>query len=270
MTNIHLPRYVKACAFTICISLTFACTSSKNLNKNYTYFQGELDTLTTQLKELSIQPGDLLSIVVYSKSLNQEQAAIFNIPNTGGTTTTSGAGGGVQGYQVSSAGVIDVPIIGGIKASGLTREQLQNLLVQKLNPYIKDPSVLVRFLQININILGEVRAPGVHSFKTDKITILDAISASGDLTDYGKREDIMVIREEGSVRKYYKINLTDGSFFRSPAYQLQPNDIVYVSANNAKLKTLNIDPEAQRKTGLLFTSISALLSVITLVVTLTK
>jgi polysaccharide export outer membrane protein len=269
MINIHLRSYVKACAFLICISLTLACTSPKNLNKNYTYFQRELDTLTTQLKELSIQPGDLLSIVVYSKSLNQEQAAIFNIPNTGGTTTASGTSG-VQGYQVSSGGIIDVPIIGGIKASGLTREQLQNLLVQKLNPYVKDPSVLVRFLQININILGEVRAPGVHSFKTDKITILDAISASGDLTDYGRREDIMVIREESNVRKYYKINLTDGNFFHSPAYQLQPNDIVYVSANNAKLKTLNIDPEAQRKTGLLFTSISALLSVITLVVTLTK
>jgi polysaccharide export outer membrane protein len=186
--------------------------------------------------------------------------------------SASGTSGGAtpQGYQVSLAGTIDMPIIGSIKAAGLTREQLQQILSQKLTPYVKDPSVIVRFLNISINILGEVRSPGIQNFNIDKITILDAISAAGDLTDYAKREDIMVIREEAGRRNFYTIDLRNGNFFQSPAYQLQPNDIVYVGANKTKLKTLNVDPEAQRKTNTIITGASFIITIVTFIITLTK
>ncbi len=130
--------------------------------------------------------------------------------------------------------------------------------------------MLVRFLQFNINVLGEVKTPGIQSFKTDRVTVIDAISAAGDLTDYGKRENIMVIREEAGIRKFYTLDLRSGALFHSPGYQLQQNDIVYVSANDNKLKTLNIDPEAQRKTGLVITGISVFATLVTLIITLTR
>ena len=90
-----------------------------------------------------------------------------------------------------------MPVIGDIKAAGLSKDSLQFLLEQKLAGYIKGPSVLVRFLGFNVNVLGEVRTPGTHKFLVDNVTVIDAISAAGDLTDYGKREDVTVIREEG-------------------------------------------------------------------------
>ena len=263
-----LPNPLKIILFCFSVSSLIACTSSKKLNNNYLYFQNGLDSLSKQMKEPVIQPNDLLSIQVFSKSLNQEQAVIFNIPNSSANTGASSSS--TQGYQVSLTGTIEIPIIGSVNASGLTKDQLQIVLTQKLSPYIKDPSVLVRFLQFNINVLGEVKAPGIQSFKTDRVTIIDAISAAGDLTDYGKRENIMVIREEAGTRKFYTLDLRNGSLFNSPGYQLQQNDIVYVSANDNKLKTLNVNPEAQRKTGLVITGISVLATVVTLIVTLTR
>lgn len=269
MNKSNFFYFLKNSLFIACMNFLGACNSTKNLSTDYIYFQDKLDTVSAQMKDLRIQPSDLLSIQVYSKSLNQDQAAIFNIPNGSGTAATANSGG-VQGYQVSLSGTIDMPIIGSLKAAGLTREQLQTTLIQKLAPYVKDPSVIVRFLQININVLGEVRAPGIHSFKVDKITILDAISAAGDLTDFAKRENIMVIREEEGQRKSYLIDLRDGKFFHSPAYQLRPNDIVYISANKNKLKTLNVDPEAQRKTGLVIGIVSIATTIATLIITLTR
>src|SRR3712207_1189008 len=155
-----------------------------------------------------IHPYDILSIQVFSKTLNQEQAAIFNILNTSnnGATQTSQVNM-AAGYQVSMSGTIDVPVIGGVKAVGLTKEQLQNLLAQKLADYVKSPTVIVRFLQFNVNVLGEVRSPGTHKFFQDRVTIIDAISSAGDLTDNGKRQDVTVIREENGKKIYRKIDL---------------------------------------------------------------
>jgi polysaccharide export outer membrane protein len=259
-----LRNLLKIAFIVFSFSFLLSCSSSKKLNKDYLYFQNGLDSLATTMKEPLIQPNDLLSIQVFSKSLNQEQAAIFNISNG----TAANGGTDIQGYQVSLAGTIEIPLVGSISASGLTKEQLQNTLVQKISPYVKDPSVLIRFLQFHINVLGEVKSPGIQNFKTDRVTIIDAISAAGDLTDHGKREDIMIIREEAGKRKYYTIDLRNGAFFHSPAYQLQPNDIVYVSANKNKLKTLNVDPDVQRKTGLILTGISIITTVVALAVTL--
>jgi polysaccharide biosynthesis/export protein len=267
--NFCLLNFFKTTFLFLGFSFLVACSSSRKLDKNYLYFQNSLDSVSTQFKELVIQPNDLLSIQVYSKSLNQDQATIFNIPNGVVNAGTAGVNS-MQGYQVGLNGNIEMPIIGSVKASGLTKDQLQTVLVQKLSPYVKDPSVIVRYQQININVLGEVKAPGMHNFKTDKITVLDAISVSGDLTDYGKRENVLVIREESGIRKYYYLDLRSGTIFQSPGYQLQPNDIVYVSANKTKLKTLNIDPEAQRRTGLIFNSISLIVTVVTFIITLTK
>ncbi|MEJ7738065.1 MAG: polysaccharide biosynthesis/export family protein [Chitinophagaceae bacterium] len=206
-----------------------------------------------QLKEPVIQINDLLGIQVFSNSLNQEQANMFS---------STGAN---QGYLVGITGNIDMPIVGKIKTAGLTKVQLQALLIEKISPYVKDPSVLIRFLEFKINVLGEVKSPGSHKFETDRVTIIDALSAAGDLTDFGKRQDVLVIREESTDRKYYHVDLRSGALFQSPVYQLQPNDIVYVGANINKIKTINTNSNSQQALQLFLTAVSVISTIIFLI-----
>lgn len=213
-------------------SLLFACNSSKKVTKeNFLYFQRGLDSIRNiQSKEPVIQNNDLLSIQVVSTSLNQDQTLPFNLPPS--------AAGENGGYLVSMSGNVEMPVIGTVKAAGLTQLQLQKVILDKLSPYVKDPSVIIHFLQFKINVLGEVKSPGTKKFEADRVTIIDAVSAAGDLTDNGKREDIAVIREEGNVRKIYRVDLRSGSLFQSPVYLLQSNDILYVGASDQKFREL--------------------------------
>ena len=249
--------YFLAICLVLITSFT-ACSSQKNVAKDFVYFQTGTDTVFGKEKETIIQPNDLLGIQVFSKTINQEQAAIFNIPNSAGTAS--------QGYQVTNNGNIEMPVIGGVRAAGLTKDQFQKSLVEKLTNYVKNPTVVVRFLQFNINVLGEVRTPGTQKFSVDKVSIIDAISAAGDLTDFGKRENITIIREQEGKKLYYTIDLRSKNLFESPVYFLQPNDIVYVSPNTLKLKNLNVDPEAQRKSGLFLAITSVVVSIASLLI----
>lgn len=232
----------------VCSFLLSSCNTSKKADSDHLYFQTERDNIgIIHIKERIIQINDILGIQVLSKTLNQQEAALFNMPSvgiTGSTSSSSSAGNSGSGYVVGIDGNVDLPIIGSVRAVGLTRPQLQKILVEKLTPYIKDPSVSIRALDFNVNVLGEVKLPGTKTFPIDRVTIIDAISASGDLTDAGKRKDITVIREENGRNLYIQIDMTSGSLFQSPGYQLQPNDIVYVGANLKKLQTLNKNPNA--------------------------
>lgn len=250
-------------------SALVACGPSKNLNKDYVYFQNSHDSVALQVREPVFQPNDLISIQVFSKTPNQEQAAVFNLRSNAGSASTSGNPASAS-YQVSAGGNIDLPIIGSVKAEGLTKDQLAQLLAQKLTPYVKDPIVLVKYQQYNVNVLGEVRSPGAKPFSSDRVTIIDAISAAGDLTDYGKRNDILVIREEAGKRFFYNVDLRSSSLFQSPAYFLRPNDIVYVGPNNRKLQEMGLNPVAQRRSGLVISLISVATSLVTLIVTLNR
>lgn len=252
-----------------------ACTPQKDLSQ-YMLFQHSRDSLATTLKETLIQPNDLLSVQVLSKSINQEQTALFNLFNTGvsSATNTGGensGGGGAIGYQVSAAGTIEVPLVGEVKAAGLTKNQLESSLEQRLASYVKDPMVNVRFLQYNISILGEVRNPGIKGFPTDRVTIVDALTAAGDLTDVARRDNVQVIREQNGQRKHYTVNLSNSrALFASPVYQLQPNDIVYVSPSENKLKNLASDPEAARRRGLIFSAIGIAATITNLIIRLNQ
>jgi polysaccharide export outer membrane protein len=257
--------------------LLSSCTTTKN-NTDYLYFQGVEDNVGVQQKETIIQPRDLLSIQVFSKTLNQEQAAIFNIfssssaPSTAPAGASSGSGnaGASQGYEVSAAGNIEMPVIGIVKAAGLTKDQLQTLLVEKISNYVKNPSIMVRFSNYTINMLGEVRSPGAKKFSVDKVTIIDAISTAGDLTEFGRREDVMVIRELGGKKFYYTVDIRSKKVFSSPVYVLQPNDIVYVAPNAKKLKTLNADVETQRKISMYMSYFGIAISLISVFVYLRR
>ena len=235
-------QLLNICFFLLLMWMATACGSSKKLNKDFVYFQTGLDSMgTIQFKEPVIQINDVLSIIVTSTSLNQDQT-----------------------------GNVEIPVVGSIKAAGLTKVQLEAVIKEKISSYVKDASVLIRFLQFKINVLGEVRAPGSHSFETDYVTIIDALSSAGDLTDNGKRNDIIVIREENGNRKYFKVDLRSASLFQSPVYQLQPNDIVYVGVNKNKLATLNVNYNSQRSLQTIFSITSVVTTLTYLVLTLTR
>ncbi|MEJ6981993.1 polysaccharide biosynthesis/export family protein [Pedobacter sp. P351] len=255
------------------IILQTSCFTKKNIKEDYIYFRNGENGVATEQKETVIKKNDLLSIQVFSNTLNQEQAAVFNMAVTkesagvGGDGESQGASSG-QGYEVGPDGNIEMPVIGSIKAEGLTKLQLKESLINKLSNYIKLPNVNIRFLRFNVDVLGEVKAPGIKNFQGDKVTIISALSAAGDLTDFGNRSNILVIREQNKAKVYYRVDLRDKRLFESPAYILQQNDIIYVEPNSNKLKTLSVDPDAQRRTNTILTATGIVFSVITLVVTL--
>lgn len=255
-------RYLSCLLSALLFMVLLLSCGTARVNQNPVYFRNGADTVMTHPKETVIQPNDLLNIQFYSKTTNQEQAMVFNQANV--------ANGAVTGYQVSQAGQIDIPIVGAVKAAGLTRRELQELLEQKLTPYVKNPFVLIRFLQFKINILGEVKSPNMHQFVGDNVTLIDAISAAGDLTDYGNRENVTVIRETEGKKIYHTVNLGDKQLFSSPVYYLQPNDIVYISPTKNKLKNLATDPDTQRRTSLFLSVLTAVVGVAGLVITSLK
>jgi polysaccharide export outer membrane protein len=259
----NLPALFRAaCWLPLAALLLSSCTTyrqnAKRINRDFLYFQKGLDSLQDiSFAALTIKPNDLLNIQVSSTTLNQEQAAVFNAANFGGATGNNAGGfinqqqfGGanVFGFLVDELGYIKYPIVGSVKAAGLTRVELAQKIEQALaqKELVKEPVVEVRFLQLRINVLGEVRGPGPKSFPSDRISIIDALSAAGDLTDRGRRDNIMVMREENGKKKVYQVNLLNTDFINSPAFQLQQNDLVYVQSNSIKLKEVNFDPQFNR------------------------
>ena len=246
------------------LSLFFlsSCTAyrqnAKRINRDFLYFQKGVDSLQDiTFSPLTIKPNDLLNISVSSNTLNQEQAALFNAANFGGVSGNNGGafinqqqfgGANIFGFLVDEQGFIKYPIIGAIKAAGLSRVELAQAIEKALaqKELVKEPVVEVRYLQLRINVLGEVRSPGPKNFPSDRISILDVISASGDLTERGRRDNILVLREENGKKKVYKVNLLNTDFINSPVFQLQQNDVVYVQPNSIKLKEVNFDPQFNR------------------------
>jgi len=274
MKLLRKRHFINATAFLFLLTFLLAsCSPTHDMKPaDYLYFENGPDIIALKQKQTTIQPNDILSIQVYSKTTNQEQAAIFNIPvaPTPGNAIAAGqAQVNQQGYLVNQEGNIEMPVIGTIKAAGLTISQLQAILIQKLANSVKDPAVIVEFMQFNINILGEVRAPGIHKFNMDRVTLIDAIGAAGDLTDFGRRDNIIVIREEKEKKVTYTVDLRDKNIFQSPVYIMEPNDIVYVTPNKYKLHNLSVNPERQRMTGLFFSIVSASVSVATLILVAT-
>ncbi|GGM86243.1 polysaccharide biosynthesis protein [Dyadobacter beijingensis] len=212
-------------------------------NKSIVYFQGDslryIAQDVTQKYTPVIQPNDILSIVV--GSLNAEANEIFNTPNTFTTATTnySTTGGGARvqplGYLVDSDGSIEMPMVGRVKIGGLRTIDAADTIRTRLLSFLKEPSVIVRNLNFKVSVLGEVARPSVYVIPDEKITLPEVLSLAGDLTIYGKRENVMLIREENGKREYARIDLTTREVLNSPYYYLHKNDIIYVEPIKTKI-----------------------------------
>ncbi len=226
----------------------------KNLKKDTTL----VGSVTSDF-ELKIMKGDRLSIAV--SSLSTAEDAFFNSAGSvGGSSTKSG------GYVVQEDGTVLLHRLGTVQAAGTTRKELSRKLEEKLLAYMKEPIVQVNFLNHKVTVMGEVRTPQILNMPDEPLTIIDALILSGDVTANAKRNNIAIIREEGTARKVKHINLEDNSIFSSPLYYLQPNDIILVSAETEKFEKEERRKKLQTTLSLVASGVSFLLIILNRVV----
>lgn len=229
-----------------------------------------------QKYEAVIQRDDKLSIKVNCK--NPELALAFNIPGEGGgysigsdgavtTTATTSSNDANSGYLVDTEGNIDFPILGKLHVEGLSRGQLSDMIKRELidKQLLKDPIVMVNFLNFKISILGEVGHVGTFPISGDRITLLDAIAMAGDLNNNARIDNVAVIREYGNTRRIIRNDLRSKNLFLSPAYYLQQNDIVYVEPNGNR-----VQEQSQRRFNYWSMGLSTATTITTLVLYFTN
>jgi polysaccharide export outer membrane protein len=240
--------------------LLFSCASKKDM----IYYQ-DVDALGVQEKlnsyEIKIQPDDLLQISVYAE--DPEVAKSFSLNVSANMASGSSAG---SIYLVDAKGYIDFPTLGKIKVSGLSRTEVLNLLNTELSKYIKKPIVSLRITNFKVSVQGEVTAPGTYPVISERITLIEALSMAKDLTVYGKRNNILIIREIDGVKSYTRVDITKAGFMNSPFYYLAQNDVVYVEPNQNKINVSAVNPS----TGLIFSVVSILITLTTLIITTSK
>jgi len=208
-----------------------------------------------------IQKKDILSISV--SSLSNEATIIFNAPNQPSSPiASSNANSQTAGYIVSEDGTIKFPILGNIPAVGLTQTQLENNLAQSLKDkkLLFDPIVTARFLNFRITVLGEVNRPGVIYVPSEQISILEAIGDAGDLTIYGVRDNVILIRQEGGEKMVKRLNLNSSKLLQSPYYFLKSNDVIYVEPGKGKVATASI---TQQRLPVILSGLSLLIILLT-------
>ncbi len=256
------------------VVLSFMLGSCGN-TRQFTYMQGTFDTARLseiKIVEPIIQKGDLLSIIVYSD--NPPATAIYNQAQTGsvgggaggGTTTggggtggvgggggggggttggtsaattsstgTSGGSPGTGGYQVDEKGNIEFQGLGLIHVDGMARSELKELLETKLKTYLTNPYCTIRFQNYKFTMLGELGHPGIFSFPGEHVNLLEAVGMAGDLTFYGRRDNVLVIREKDGKRQWARLDITKPEIMGSPFFYLQPNDVIIVEQTNKKI-----------------------------------
>lgn len=246
----------------ICIIALFVFSSCVS-KKNITYFQyDKIDQeKISNTYQTVFKPDDLLQITISSDDI--ESVKPFNLPAVAFATTTGTAIGTPtqQAYLIDSKGEIDFPIIGKIKLGGLTREQAILFLKNKLSPdYVKNLTINIRIANFKITVVGDVRNPGTFTIPNERITVLDAIGLAGDLNISGKRDNVLVIREEGDEKIHYRLNLLSNKTLTSPVFYLQQNDFIFVEHNEAKIQSASYN----QNTGLFISVGSILISLITI------
>ena len=220
------------------IILFASCSTQKAVTENY--LQHARDTTGRNLINLQppvVQKGDVLSIRVFSKAngmllssgLNADAPYNLQAQGEGGNTV-------VPGFMVDQSGNIEYPQLGTLHIEGLTREQVAELIKTKLEGQLDQPSVIVRFQNFKISVLGEVGNPGSFTLPTERVTVLEALGLSGDITEFGRKNNVMVVREVNGQIERGTIDLTSDSMFSSPYYRLQQNDVVFVESNGRRAK----------------------------------
>lgn len=232
--------------FALSAIIIFCCSCRTPKRAVYNYLEDIKDTSFKKsvfIAEPVIQKNDLLSIKISSASLNPVVDQDYNMQSESGASTANNP---LMGYLVDVRGNIELPRLGLIHAEGLTKSELEQLIKTKLNSVLSQPSVLIRFLNFRITVLGEVGNPGVLTVPTERLTILEAVGMAGGITEYGTIKHVRVLRENDGVRQIGVLDLTTQQIFGSPYYQLQQNDVILVDQTNYKLRQAEQQRVAQQ------------------------
>ncbi len=251
--------------------LITGCGSTKNV----AYFKNSdsvnLD-MSRVLYDARIMPKDVLTITV--NTTNPEASAAFNLTVATAQTvslhTSSTTQAALQSYIVDNEGNIDFPLVGKLHLGGLTKNEAEQVVLQNIMPYMsisERPIVTVRMINYKISVIGEVNRPGMFTVGNEKINILEALAQAGDLTIYGVRERVKLIREDATGKKeIHMLNLNDANIINSPYYYLQQNDIIYVEPNKVKSQNSSVGS----MTTLWFSATSILISLTSLLYNILK
>jgi len=268
-------KLIKLTFFVAAMTALVSCGSTKNIPYLVDAEQLSDKQLqeTARIYEAKIMPKDILTVTV--NTTVAEAAVPFNLPlapaNANSINSTSlSYGAGLQTYIVDNAGNIEFPVLGKLSVAGLTRVELQSLIKGKIYPeFLKEePVVNVRFQNYKVSVLGEVARPGSFTVQNEQCTLFDALAMAGDLTIYGKRENVMLIREYANgTKSVYRINLQDRDLVLNPQlYYLQQNDVLIIEPNKTKARASSIG----QSESFTISIVSTLISVATLIITSTK
>lgn len=246
--QINMNLRFTSLAIALLIVLT-SCGAPKNIR----YFQDlaadsvTIERAVVQAKGITIEPNDRVSIVLNSK--DPELSNLFNLPivsNRVGMISSpySNQNQAVSTYVVDTQGTIDFPVLGKVMIGGLTRHEAAGLIKGKLleQHLVKDPVVTVEIINLFVSVMGEVAKPGRYNVDRDKLTVLDALAMAGDLTIFGKRDNVLVLRVEDGKQLTYHLDLRSGErLLHSPAFYLKQNDVVYVEPNNFRARQATVN-----------------------------
>lgn len=234
--NMFLNR--KIIYLLIAVALMCSCVSRKQL----AYFQPitaesaeEINEYMHPQPEPCVKVNDALVIMV--TALDLEAVLPYNLPSAPHSTPTSTTEPTVSSYQyytVDAQGDIDFPVLGKLHVAGLTQTEVIEMIQKRLEGQIVNPVVTMRFLNAKVTVLGEVRNPGSYLLNNGRMTLLEALGAAGDLTQYGKRDNILIARENNGKMEFARLNLNTDEIFKSPYFYLQQNDVVVVEPNQAR------------------------------------
>ena len=243
-----------------------SCGSGKNI----AYFKNA-DTIDLSaskgLFDARIMPKDLLTITVSTTDPKASMPFNLSVTNTLNTTGTLYTGAGaLQTYLVDNDGYINFPVVGKVKVGGLTKRQCENQIKENILPYMsksENPIVTVKMASFKVAVAGEVKSPGIFVVDQEKISIMEALARAGDLTIYGRRENVLLMREDSTGQKsFHRINLNDANLINSPYYYLQQNDYIYVEPNKVQAQNSAIGSSVT----IWFSVLSVVTSVASLVV----
>ncbi|MBR4303599.1 MAG: polysaccharide biosynthesis/export family protein [Bacteroidaceae bacterium] len=262
-----MKKLLKFASVLLFVAVLASCTAYKSVPYLQNVDQVELEK--KPLYDAKIMPKDLLTITV--NTTDPEAAAPFNLTvqtvlNAQSKSTYSQPA--LMMYLVDNEGMIDFPVLGRLKVGDLTKTQAEEMIRQGLKPYLKEvPIVNVRMANYKISVLGEVARPGTFSISNEKVNIFEALALAGDMTVWGVREDVKLIREDSNgERQVISLNMNDAEVINSDYYYLQQNDVVYVTPNKVKARNSDIGSA----TSLWFTAGSMLVSIASLLVNILR
>lgn len=250
-----------------CILFFTGCSSTKKI----IYFQdiaSDMSIPMTTSRDITLEPGDQVSIVVNSK--DPDLAVLFNLPivsNRVGSSSSLSYSQQISVYTVDSTGSIDFPILGRLMIADMTRSQLSDFIKHQLiaKQLLRDPTVTVDFVNLYFTVLGEVKNPGRYKIDRDQVSLLDALGRAGDLTIYGIRKNVLVIREKQQKYKTYRLNLLNSNqLYASGGFYIRQNDVIYVQPNSVRQRQSTVNGNNVRSSSFWLSLASLMTTVVVL------